>query len=142
MTEAFGTSTPTSMTVVETSRRADHKRLAPLRELLGDPAPGAAAPPRLLGERHDERLDRLATCRQLRDGRDIEVTEHRHRDRARDGRRREHEQVRRQQAFCAQGVALLHAESVLLVDDDEPEVGEEHALAEQCVGADDDRRRS
>ncbi len=38
--------------------------------------------------------------------------------------------------------ALLDAEPVLLVDDDEAEVGELHAVLEQGVGADDDARRS
>ena len=41
-------------------------------------------------------------------------------------------------ALGAQGVALLDAEPVLLVDDDEPEVGELDALLQQGVGADDD----
>ena len=41
-------------------------------------------------------------------------------------------------ALAAQGVALLDAEAVLLVDDDEAEVGELDVLLEQRVGADDD----
>jgi hypothetical protein len=48
--------------------------------------------------------------------------------------------VRRLVGLGAQGIALLDAEAVLLVDDDETEVGEVDALVEQGVGADDDAR--
>ena len=41
-------------------------------------------------------------------------------------------------ALGPQRVALLDAEAVLLVDDDEAQVGEGHALRQQGVGADDD----
>ena len=41
-------------------------------------------------------------------------------------------------ALGAEGVALLDAEAVLLVDDDEAEVGEVDALLQEGVGADDD----
>ena len=41
-------------------------------------------------------------------------------------------------ALARRAVALLHAEAVLLVDDDQPEVEELHLLLEQGVGADDD----
>ena len=43
-------------------------------------------------------------------------------------------------ALGPQRVALLDAEAVLLVDDDQAEVGEVDALVEQGVGADDDAR--
>ena len=46
--------------------------------------------------------------------------------------------MRRPAALGAQRVALLDAEAVLLVDDDQPEVGELDALLQQRVGADDD----
>src|SRR5688500_19415141 len=46
--------------------------------------------------------------------------------------------VRRAAALGAERVALLDAEPVLLVDDDETEVGEVDALLEECVRADDD----
>ena len=46
--------------------------------------------------------------------------------------------MRRPVALGAQGVALLDAEAVLLVDDDQPEVGELDALLQQGVRADDD----
>ena len=39
---------------------------------------------------------------------------------------------------CAQGVALEHAEAVLLVDDGEAEVVEGDAFFDQGVGADDE----
>ena len=79
-----------------------------------------------------------APGRQLRDRRDVEVAEHRHRDRARDRRRREHEHVRRPRALEPQRLALVDAEAVLLVDDDEPEVEELDVVAEQRVRADHD----
>ena len=41
---------------------------------------------------------------------------------------------------AAQRVALLDAEAVLLVDDDQAEVGEPDAVLDQRVGADDDAR--
>jgi hypothetical protein len=40
----------------------------------------------------------------------------------------------------AQGVALLDAEAVLLVDDDQAELGEAHAVLDERVRADDDAR--
>jgi hypothetical protein len=40
----------------------------------------------------------------------------------------------------AQGVALFDAEAVLLVDDDQAEVGEVDTLVEQGVGTDDNAR--
>jgi hypothetical protein len=54
------------------------------------------------------------------------------------GRRRHDQHVRRGAPLGAQRVALLDAEAVLLVDHDQPEVGEGHALRQQRVGADDD----
>ena len=54
------------------------------------------------------------------------------------GRGGHDQDVRRPAALGAQRVALLDAEAVLLVDDDEAEVGELDALLEQRVGADDD----
>ena len=43
-------------------------------------------------------------------------------------------------AAGAQGVALLDAEPVLLVDDDQAQLGEPDAVLDQRVGADDDAR--
>ena len=43
-------------------------------------------------------------------------------------------------ALQPQRLALLDAEAVLLVDDDEPEVGERHRVADERVRADDDAR--
>ena len=41
-------------------------------------------------------------------------------------------------AALEQGRALLHAEPVLLIDDDQPQVGELHLVVEQSVGTDGD----
>ncbi len=45
-------------------------------------------------------------------------------------------------ALARKRVALLDAEAVLLVDDDQTEVTELHCLVEQSVGTDDDARLS
>jgi hypothetical protein len=50
--------------------------------------------------------------------------------------------VRRELTAPAQGVSLLHAEAVLLVDDDKAEVGEPDVVLDQGVGADDDPGRA
>ena len=51
--------------------------------------------------------------------------------------RRRHQHVGRRCSLCPQRVALLNSEPVLLVDDDETEIGELHVFLEQRVGADD-----
>ncbi len=49
--------------------------------------------------------------------------------------------MRGQRPAAAQGVALLDAEPVLLVDDDEPELGEADLVLDERVGAHDDAGR-
>ena len=56
------------------------------------------------------------------------------------GRGGEHEHVRRLLPLQPQRLALLDAESVLLVDDDEAEVGERDGRRRERVRADDDAR--
>jgi hypothetical protein len=77
----------------------------------------------------------------VRNGGDIQVSEDGHRDRARNGRRREHQDMRRG-SLRAQGLALLDSEAVLLIDDDETEVGERRRRAQQGVCAHHDPRLS
>ena len=86
--------------------------------------------------------DRRTARGQLSDRGDVEVTEHRHRDSARDGRRSEHQHVRWLRALQAERLTLVDTEAVLFVDDDEPEVEELDVVAEQGVRADDDPRRT
>ncbi len=90
---------------------------------------------------NDDRLDRRATGRQLVDHGDVEVGVLRHGQRSRD-RRGGHDDLMRRAAFLAalllQSQALLHAEAVLLVDDDERELREVDAFLKQRMGADDD----
>jgi hypothetical protein len=57
-------------------------------------------------------------------GSSLQVAEDGHRHRARDRRRGHHQHVRRLAGLGPQGVALLDAEPVLLVDHDQAEVGE------------------
>ncbi len=119
--------------------RADDVDLVALADLLADALIGTLEPGRLLGERDDVGLHPRAAGRQLRERGGLQVAEDRHRDGARDRRRRHHQHVRRcGVALGGQRRSLLHAEAVLLVDDDEAEVGELHLLLEQRVRADDD----
>ena len=81
------------------------------------------------------RLDRLAAGRKLVDHAHIEVGEVRQRQRARDRRGRHHQVVRRM-ALALEHRALPHAELVLLVDDDQAEVGELDVFLNQRLRAD------
>ena len=97
----------------------------PFADLLARPA--ARPAPATAASRPGRRASRSAPPRrQLAERRDLEVAEHRHRHGPRDRRRGHHEQVRRPVGLGAQRVPLLDAEPVLLVDDDQPEVGELH----------------
>ena len=89
---------------------------------------------------YDVGLHLAPARRQLGDRRGVEVAEDRHRDRARDRGGRHHQHVGRRAGLAAERGSLLDAEPVLLVDHDQPEVGELHLLLEQRVGADDDAR--
>ena len=94
-----------------------------------------------LGE-HDG-FHRRASRRQFVDHGYIEIGIGGHRQRARN-RRRGHDQLMRlmavRRAFFAQRQALMHAEAVLLIDDDQRQRGEFDALLKQRVRADDQRR--
>ena len=60
--------------------------------------------------------------------------------RARDGRRGQRQDVGLELELL-EAFLVLHAEAVLLVDDDEAESGERHVRAQQPVRADDDVER-
>ena len=188
MIEAFGTSTPTSITVVETrtesspeaKRRHDailvlgavagHAQARPLAEarrklgvaLFGrgeieqlrlgdqraDPIDLRAAFDRARDavddlveplERHGAGFDRLPSRRLLVEPRHVHVAIAGEQQRARDRRRRHHQKLGA--AACALGLereALMHAEAMLLVDDDEAKVVERNVLLEQRMRADQD----
>ena len=90
-----------------------------------------------LAEAADEGLDRKAALRRGGDHREIAQAFQRHRQRARNRRGGEREHVH----LGAQGLEaflLLHAEAMLLVEDDQAEVVELHVLLDQLVRADDD----
>ena len=72
----------------------------------------------------------------------VEVSEDGHRDRSRNRRRGHDELMNRAPVLArpAQRGSLLNAEAVLLVDDDESQVRETHALLEESVGSHDDKR--
>ena len=118
--------------------RADDVRLMAVADLLAHPLPGARQEVGLVGGRDDMAGDRRAAGRELVEDGGLQVAEDGHGDRARDGRGRHDEQVGRLLALAAQGVALLDAEAVLFVDDDQAEVVELHLVLDQRVRADDD----
>ena len=86
-------------------------------------------------------LHRRTPRRQLVDGRDIEISIRAHRQRTRDRRSREHKLVRNEFTFRAlvtQGESLVHAETMLFVDDDQPQLCKRHAFLHERMRADDD----
>ena len=91
----------------------------------------------LLVERHDLGDDRAPVRRRRGEAADVAQPEHGHVQRAWDGRGAEREYVRRQPEL-EQALLVLHAESLLLVDDDQPKVMERDVLRQQPVRADDD----
>ncbi|GAA2935174.1 hypothetical protein GCM10020221_33680 [Streptomyces thioluteus] len=118
--------------------RADHVRLVAALDLLAHPLPGPGQEVRLvLGGHHMGGDGGAAGGELVQDGR-LQVAEDGHGDRARDGGRGHHQQVRRLLALGAERVALLDAEAVLLVHHDQAEVVELHLVLDQGVGADDD----
>ena len=124
--------------------RAHHVGPSPGVDLLAQPGPGPGHPRLVVGRDH-VRDHSGASGGHLGEGGDLQVAEHRHRHRARDRRGGHHQHVRDgvvRPAACAQRIALLDAEAVLLVDHDQAEVGELDPLAEQRVGADHDPRRA
>ena len=124
--------------LVRVDPRAHDIRLATLGNLLPHPLPGTVQPPRLGQRRHHGRLHLAPSCRQLDERGGVEVTEDGHRDRSRDRGRCHHEDVRRRACLGVQRRPLLDPEAVLLVDHDQPEVGELHALLEKGVRPDHD----
>ena len=91
--------------------------------------------------RHTTVLHRRASRRQLIDDRDVEIGIGGHGQRARNRRRRHDELMGNaavRLALLLQPQALLHAEAMLLVDDDQGELCEIDALLKQRVRADDD----
>ena len=87
--------------------------------------------------RSHERLDRKPPLRRGGDDGKVANALERHRERARNrrGRQREHVDFRPQ---ALQELLLPHAEAVLLVDDDEPQVLELDVALQQLVRADDE----
>ncbi len=87
--------------------------------------------------RGDEGLDGEAPLRRGGDDREVAQAFQRQRQRARDRRRGEREHVHLG-AQALQRFLLVHAEAVLLVDDDQAEALELDVAGQQLVGADDD----
>ena len=87
----------------------------------------------------DRGPDRAAARRPLPQGRHVEVAIERERQRARNRRGGEQQHVGRR-ALADQRRPLLDAEAVLLVDDDQAQPLERHALLHQRVGADHEPR--
>ena len=89
---------------------------------------------RELGSRSDKCLDGAAACRQLIHDGNVQIAIERQPERARNGRRREHEEVG-VTALAHQRFTLGHAELVLFINDDQPEVGQIKTGGEQGVSA-------
>ena len=83
-------------------------------------------------------LDGLATRGKFVQDGDVQVAVERHGQRARDGRSRHHEDVRRQLGLVPKPRALLHTEAVLLVNHGEAQVLELYFVFNQRVRAEDD----
>ena len=115
--------------------RIDHVALPPRRALAAqervDARPGGLGAQR--------RFHRAPPRRPLAQLGHVEVPVQRQRQRPRDRGRREEQDVRRV-AFFGQGGALLHAETVLLVDHGKAEALEAHRLLDQRVRAHDEPR--
>ena len=84
----------------------------------------------------DVREDRLAVGRRRVEQRQVADADEAHLERPRDrrGAQRQHVDVRLE---LLHRLLVLHAEALLLVDDEQAEVLELHALRQQAVGADD-----
>ncbi len=105
--------------------------------LLADALPHPLDPSRFVAGHHMG-ANRLAPRRQLTQRGDLHVAEHGHRHRARDRGRRHHQDVRCRAGLGTKGVALLDAESMLLVNDYKTQLGELHMLLDEGMCADHD----
>ena len=88
-------------------------------------------------ERQGAGIDLLPAGRLLAQLGNVHVAEIGQHQRARDRRRRQHQQVDRL-ALARERQPLMHAEAVLLVDDGQREIAERHLVLEQRVSADDE----
>ena len=113
--------------------RADDEHLPPLADELVD----EGVEPRAVALVHTHGLHRLPSGRQLVDDRHVQVPVHQQRQCARNGRCAHDERVRLLTLAHECG-ALLDAEAVLLVRDDEAEAEKRHRVADERVRADDD----
>ena len=121
--------------------RADNVDAPPLRDLLGGSRPCALHPRGVCCVREVGGHGRTAAGHAAHAG-FVQVPEHGHGDCAWD-RRRSHHQFMDAVPILAGSTergTLLDAEAVLLVDDDESEVGKTHRFLEESVRADDDER--
>ena len=113
--------------------RGDDVRLPAGLEFAADKMP----PLSLLGRADDVGADFLPAGRHVAKRGDVEVAEEGHADRARDRRGGHHQVMRRLLALAERG-PLADAEFVLLVDDDEAELGEADVFLHDGVRADDE----
>ncbi len=106
---------------------------------LGGLGPDELPQPIDVGRVTDPGLDRDPSLRLRAQIGDIEIGVHDLAERARDRGRGHEQDVRRGSSRLGlELAALLDPEPVLLVDDDQPEVGERDPVLEQGVGSDDD----
>ena len=121
--------------------RADDVDATPLGDLFRGSRPRALHP-RGVGAVGEVGGHRGAPRGHPAHARVVEVSKDGHGDRSRNRCRGHDELVNRAPVLArpAQRGSLLDAEAVLLVDDDEGQVRETHALLKECVGPHDDER--
>ena len=110
------------VSVIAADTRTHHEDLMPGLALLSDALPGAGEPRAVGWQINHSGLDVGTSGRQFSQGRHLEITEDRHGNRARNRRCSENELVRSSTVTSRQDTALLDAEAVLLVHDDQTDV--------------------
>ena len=121
-------------------RRALVDRFDPVVEIIHLPAAGQLPANRLVQNPvavlEDEGLHRVPVVRRLLDGRHVAKSGERHVKRPGDRRRRQRQNIDSARNFL-QPLLVAHAEALLLVDDQKPQILEMHILLQQLVRADD-----
>ena len=109
-----------------------------MTHLFHNSLPDALYPRRLTDDVDDHSAHLRSPGRNLSQGGGLKITKDRHSHRSRDGSRCHHQDMWPRIRLRTQRCPLLDAESVLLVDDDQAEVGELNIGAEQRMSPDDD----
>ena len=121
-------------------RRALVDRFDPVVKIIHLPAAGQLPADRLVQDPvavlEDEGLHRVPVVRRLLDGRHVAKSGERHVERSRNRGCRQRQNIDSARNFL-QPLLVAHAEALLLVDDQKPQILEMHILLQQLVRADD-----